>query len=160
MTRVFIALGSNLGDRMANLEAAIAALAPDVEVTARSPVYETDPQYVTDQPEFLNMAVAGETALEPVALLARLKEIETALGRTATVRFGPRVIDLDIALFGDRVVDTPDLTIPHPRIAERVFVLRPLADIAPDILHPVSGLSLAAMLAALEDKSGIRLYGG
>lgn len=155
MTLVHIALGGNMGDRLANLEAAIAALAPDVTVLERSPVYETDPKYVTDQPRFLNMALAAETGLDAPALLVFLKRIEGQLGRGAGERNGPRPIDLDIVFFGDEVIDRPDLIVPHPRLAERAFVLRPLADIAPARIHPVTGLGVAEMLDALDDDGGL-----
>ena len=155
MTRVYIALGANLGDRMANLEAAIAALAPAATVLERSPVYETDPKYVTDQPRFLNMALAAETNLDAPALLALLKSIEKRLGRRPGERYGPRPIDLDIIFHGDEIVDLPDLTVPHPRLAERAFVLRPLADLAPARIHPVTGNSVAKMLDDLDDDGGL-----
>jgi 2-amino-4-hydroxy-6-hydroxymethyldihydropteridine diphosphokinase len=155
MTLVHIALGGNLGDRMANLEAAIAALAPRVAVLERSPVYETDPKYVIDQPRFLNMALAAETELDAPSLLVFLKSIEERLGRGPGERNGPRPIDLDIVFFGDAVIDLPDLTVPHPRLAERAFVLRPLADIASARMHPVTGLSVGEMLAALDDDGGL-----
>jgi len=148
MTTVYLALGSNLGDRLANLEAAIARLAPAVAVTARSRVYETAPMYVTDQPAFLNMAVRGETGLAPGSLLAHLKAVEAELGRrSGGVRFGPREVDLDILLYGDAVLATPALEVPHPRMVERAFVLRPLADVAAQLRHPVLGRSIAALLA-------------
>lgn len=158
MTQVYIALGSNLGDRAGNLDAAIAALPPSVTAIRGSPVYETAPQYVTDQPAFLNMVLCGETVLDPEALLRRLKDIENDLGRTPAARYGPRLIDLDIVFFGDRVVDTPDLAIPHPRLAERVFVLKPLSDIAPGAVHPVTGATVRQMLDKLPDNAGIRPY--
>lgn len=154
MTPVHIALGGNLGDRMANLEAAIAALAPAVNVLERSPVYETDPKYVTDQPRFLNMALTAETELDASELLAFLKSIEARLGRRQGERFGPRPIDLDIIFFGDEIIDLPDLTVPHPRLAERAFVLRPLADIAATKIHPITGLTVSEMVDALEDGGG------
>jgi len=158
MTEIFLALGSNLGDRAANLEAAIAALAPDVEVLERSPVYESDPKYVTDQPPFLNMALRGRTGLDAAALLRRLKDIEAALGRTPTVRYGPRLIDLDIVFYGDEIVETPDLVVPHPAMSERAFVLRPLADLAPDKRHPATGRTVRDMLDALARDDGLRRY--
>ena len=131
MTEVFLALGSNLGDRMANLEAALVSLPPAVSVTRRSPVYDTDPKYVTDQPRFLNMVVRGTTGLDAAALLAHLKSTETGLGRAGSKRYGPRLIDLDIVFFGDAIIETAGLVDPHPRLGERAFVLRPLADNAP-----------------------------
>lgn len=158
MTAVYLALGSNLGDRTANLETAIAALPPAVDVTGRSPVYESDPQYVTDQPAFLNMALRGDTELEPGDLLRRLKEIEVELGRMPGVRYGPRHIDLDIIFFGDRIVDAPGLVIPHPRLAERIFVLKPLSDIAPEVKHPASGETVSRLLAKLGDRTGVKLH--
>lgn len=155
MTSVYIALGSNLGDRLGNLEKAIAMLAPAVTVTTQSPIYDTDPKYVTDQPRFLNMVLVAETDLEPQALLTFLKDIETGLGRIPGERFGPRPIDLDIVFFGDEIIDLPDLTIPHPRLSERAFVLRPLADIAPSKANPGSGVTVVEMLELLEDDGGL-----
>lgn len=155
MTQVYIALGGNLGDRMANLEIAIDALAPEVTVLERSPVYETDPKYVTDQPRFLNMVLSVETDLDASSLLVFLKNTEKRLGRGPGERNGPRPIDLDIVFFGDEVIDLPDLTVPHPRLAERAFVLRPLADIAPARIHPVTRLGVGEMLEALDDDGGL-----
>lgn len=136
LTTIYLALGSNLGDRRANIAAAVARLAPDVAVERASSLYETEPAYLLDQPRFLNAALRGRTALAPEALLALLKRIERELGREAGVRNGPRVIDLDILLYGDLVLDSEALTIPHPRMAERPFVLVPLAEIAPDLTPP------------------------
>lgn len=158
MTEVCLALGGNLGDRMANLDAALAALPPAVEISACSPVYETDPRYLADQPDFLNMAVCGTTELGALDLLARLKALEVELGRRESTRFGPRPIDLDILFYGDEIIDSPGLVVPHPRLVERVFVLRPLADIAPLKCHPVSGKTVSTLLDELTDKSGIRVF--
>ena len=158
MTVVYLALGSNLGDREANLEAAIAALPPDVVATARSPIYETDPEYVTDQPAFLNMAVCGNTRLEPEHLLRRLKQIERDLGRVSGRRYGPRLIDIDIIFFGVRIVDAPGLAIPHPRLSERLFVLKPLADIAAAAAHPATGDTVLNLLERLGDGTGVKRY--
>ena len=142
---VFLALGANLGDREAMLERALEGLADAVTLTARSRIYETAPMYVTDQPAFLNMAVRGRTQLAPLPLLRRLKALEQALGRQPGLRNGPRLIDLDILYYGERLLDLPDLSIPHPRLAERAFVLHPLADIAPDWRDPRTGLTVAEM---------------
>ncbi len=149
MVDVFIALGSNLGDRVCNLEDAVVGLRDFVDLTRTSPIYETEPIYLEDQPRFLNMVVAGKTALTALDLLKRMKELESSLGRVPSERYGPRLIDLDIIFFGDGWVDSPELTVPHPKLAERAFVLRPLADIAPDMRHPISGDSVLEMVNAL-----------
>jgi 2-amino-4-hydroxy-6-hydroxymethyldihydropteridine diphosphokinase len=154
---VFIALGSNLGDRLGNLQAAIGRMPPRLRLLAQSPVYETTPWGFADQPDFLNQVVQAQTELTPKKLLAYLKSIELKLGRAPTFRYGPRLIDMDILLYDDLVLHTPHLTIPHPRLAERTFVLYPLADLAPDLRHPVSGQTVRQMLGSLDSK-GVRLY--
>lgn len=154
---IFLALGSNLGDRYANLQAASASLPPDVHVLQASPVYETAPWGLTDQPAFLNMALKGETSLGPVELLHHLKNLETKLGRQPSVRWGPRLIDIDILFYADLVLETQGLVIPHSHLHERAFVLVPLADLAPDLLHPVFGRSVRDLLAGM-DASGVKRY--
>jgi 2-amino-4-hydroxy-6-hydroxymethyldihydropteridine diphosphokinase len=154
---IYLALGSNLGDRSANLRSAIAALPPAVRVLQESPVYETPPWGFTDQPAFLNMVLKAETELGPVELLHRLKKLETRLGRQPAVRWGPRLIDMDILFYGDLVLDVQGLVIPHPHMHERAFVLVPLADLAPDLLHPVFCKSVQNLLAGV-DASGVKLY--
>jgi len=148
MTTAVIALGSNLGDRLANLRAAVAELeARGISVLQRSGVWETPP-VPADQPPYLNAALVTETALAPLSLLAELKAIEHYLGRRPERRWGPRPIDLDILFYGDSRIDLPDLQVPHPRILERAFVLAPLSDVWPGGL-PVLGIDPITALAAI-----------
>jgi 2-amino-4-hydroxy-6-hydroxymethyldihydropteridine diphosphokinase len=150
---VYLGLGSNLGDRQANLNAAIDALnSQGVAVRRVSPVYETAPLDYLDQDWFLNLVVEAETTLFPMQLLSRVKRIERALGRRRTVAKGPRIIDLDILFYGRAVVHSSALDIPHPRLAERRFVLAPLADLAPDLRHPVTHRTVRQMLEAVSDQ--------
>lgn len=151
---VYLALGSNLGDRLANLKQAINSLTPQMDVKAKSHVYETPPWGYEDQPTFLNQVIKAKTYLDPEPLLKHLKRLEVALGRKETVRNGPRVIDIDILFYDDIVLNESTLTIPHPRLHERAFVLLPLMDIDPELVHPVNKKTVREM-AAGSDAAGI-----
>ncbi len=154
---VYLSLGTNLGDRLLNLQRALTALPPGVNVCAESPVYETLPWGVTAQPAFLNMVIRGRTRLAPLELLHFLKLLELELGRVPSYRYGPRLIDIDILFYARRVLDLPGLSIPHPRLSERAFVLVPLHDLAPRLRHPRLGSTVTALLKAL-DGTGVKPY--
>ncbi|MBK9006726.1 MAG: 2-amino-4-hydroxy-6-hydroxymethyldihydropteridine diphosphokinase [Anaerolineae bacterium] len=156
---VYLALGSNMGNRAANLKEAIASLAPQMEVKARSAVYETDPWGFKEQEKFLNQVVRVETYLKPEQLIKHLKRLEVALGRKESFPNGPRLIDIDILFYDDLVLYSPALTIPHPHLHERAFVLVPLMDIASDLVHPVKKKSIRE-LALFADVSGVRKLEG
>ena len=146
---VYLSIGSNIGDRARNLRAALDRLAaPDLRVMRTSPAYETEPVEYTAQRWFLNLVVEAGTELLPMQLLLRIGRVERALGRVRTVPKGPRTIDLDILFYGRSIVRSAKLEIPHPRMAERRFVLAPMADLAPDLRHPVTGKTIREMLDA------------
>lgn len=157
MARLYLALGSNIGDRAANLKSAIEAVKPEIIATKCSPVFETPPWGYNDQPQFLNQVIEAETELPPVELLAHLKQTEKMLGREKTFKNGPRVIDLDIIFYDDFIVNSPPLIIPHAHMQDRAFVLIPLAAIAPDFHHPILNKSVSELLAKV-DQSGITEY--
>jgi len=158
-TLIYLSLGSNLGDRAANLDRAIEAL-PEagVLVLRRSSLYETEPVDFLDQPWFLNCVVEAETSLPPEPLLEALQGIERRLGSKKLIARGPRIIDLDVLFYGGSVVRTANIEIPHPRMADRRFVLEPLAELAPAFMHPILHATSAELLARTGDHSIVRIW--
>jgi 2-amino-4-hydroxy-6-hydroxymethyldihydropteridine diphosphokinase len=158
---VFLSLGSNVGDREKNLRTAIAAL-PElgVQIKKVSSIYETEPVDLLEQPWFLNCVVEAETTVPPAALLKELRELERRMGSKKLVARGPRLIDLDILVYGRQTIDSPELQVPHPRMHLRRFVLAPLAEIAPGLKHPSWSGTAAQLLAALDDKSAVKKING
>ena len=158
---VFLSLGSNVGDRENNLRVAIAAL-PElgVQIKKVSSIYETEPVDLVEQPWFLNCVVEGQTTVPPAALLKELRLLEKRKGSKKLVARGPRLIDVDILVYGRQTIDSPDLQVPHPRMLLRRFVLAPLAEIAPDLKHPSWSGNAAQLLAALKDKSAVGKISG
>jgi 2-amino-4-hydroxy-6-hydroxymethyldihydropteridine diphosphokinase len=147
---VYLSLGSNVGDRKENLDRALSFLSERLRVEEVSSVYDTAPEDNPDQPRFLNLIAHAYTTLEPQSLLALVKGIEAKLGRTPSTRYSPRPMDIDILFYGKQALNSTTLTIPHARIPERAFVLVPLAEIAPEMVHPVSGKPVRQMLAELK----------
>jgi 2-amino-4-hydroxy-6-hydroxymethyldihydropteridine diphosphokinase len=155
--QVFLGLGTNVGERRHNLEQAIAGLQEVMQITAVSLLYETTAWGLVDQPDFYNACLSGITSHSPQALLAFTKQLEKEIGRTPTVRWGPRLIDIDILLIDDLVLESGGLTIPHPGLPERAFVLIPLADIAPDVRHPQLGQTIGELATAVNPTGVHRL---
>ncbi len=156
---IYLSLGSNVGDRDANLRAAIAALGDaGVRVRRVSSLYETEPVDFLEQPWFLNCAVEGETELKPLELLRALRKIEAKMGSKKLVAKGPRLIDMDILLYGEETIDAPELQVPHPRMHLRRFVLVPLAEIARELRHPSWSGTVSDLLARTPDRSEVRRY--
>jgi len=155
----YLGLGSNLGNREDNLDMALKLLSQRMKIGRVSSIYDTEPVGNTDQPRFLNIACEVFTRLSPEGLLALAKGIEGKMGRRG--KSGePRTIDIDILLYGDTVMETPDLVIPHPRMTERAFVLVPLAEIDPDLVHPVSGKTVTEMKKAIREEQGVFRWEG
>lgn len=159
MTVAYLGLGGNMGEREVMLARAAARLDahPGIRVLGRSSLYETEPVGPAGQPWYLNAVLETETSLSPLELLGACKQIEADLGRRRGLRWGPRPIDIDILLFGNFEISTPDLVIPHPELRRRAFVLVPLAEIAPDLVLPGGG-TVTSVLAGLDDPHGVRLH--
>ncbi len=151
--KIYLGLGSNIEDRIGNLRQALSLLSQKMKVNQVSPVYDTAPVGNTEQPRFLNLVCETTTSLTPMELLTLLKGIETSMGRKSGPINSPRLIDIDILFYNDRIINTTKLTIPHSRLTERAFVLVPLADIAPNLLHPVNGKSIKQLLGVLQTSS-------
>jgi len=157
--KAYLSLGSNLGDRESNLRAAMAALpSANFHATKVSSFYETEPVDYLDQPWFLNCVMEGQTASPPRDLLLALRDIESQLGSEKTFAKGPRLLDIDILLYGDESIDSPELQIPHPRMLQRKFVLAPLAEIAPQLRHPSWPANACDLLAHSIDPSIVRPF--
>ena len=151
--RVYLGLGSNLGNRKSNLEESIRQIGEFAAIKKTSSTYETEPWGLKDQPKFLNQVIFVESTLGPNELLLHLKKIEQQMGRKKSVRFGPRLIDVDILFYDDYMMNTPELTIPHPHLTERAFVLVPLAEIAPKLAHPLYHKTIEVLLQDVDQSS-------
>jgi 2-amino-4-hydroxy-6-hydroxymethyldihydropteridine diphosphokinase len=158
MATAYIGLGANLGDRMTTLRMAVQRLETLGRITAVSSLYETEPVGYLEQPSFLNAVVALDTALAPADLIGGLLGIERDLGRARSFPNAPRTLDLDLLMVDDVILDTPELILPHPRLHERAFVLVPLAEIAPQLAHPGSGMSMRELLHTLPDQGGVEVF--
>lgn len=158
MVLAYLGLGSNLGNREWNIAKAIELLSQRIKIELTSSLYETEPVGYLDQPRFLNAVCQVSTGLSPQALLAVAKGIESKLGRRPSFLNAPRTIDVDILFYDERVIDMPELTIPHPRLVERAFVLVPLMEIASHLVHPQNGNTIAELLSAVQGLDGVRKW--
>ena len=161
MVTAYLGLGSNLGDRRKSLQDAselLDTLDDGVRVIRSSNIYETEPWGLADQPKFLNCVLEVTTTVSPEGLLALAKQVEQTLGREWSPRYGPRLIDVDVLLYGDITMDTPDLQIPHPRMEQRAFVLVPLAELADNIVHPLWGFTIGQMVKVVGGRDGVKLW--
>ncbi len=158
MGAVYLGIGSNLGNRESNLAKALEALSRRMTIERISSIYETEPVGYVEQPWFLNMVCSGTTGLDPFEVLSLAKEIEAQLGRIPDFPNAPRTIDIDIIFYDDRIIETTDLVIPHPRMVERAFVLIPLAEIAPEFIHPANGTSVKELLSKIINSKQVRKW--
>src|SRR3989338_8608389 len=153
---IFLGLGSNVGNREDNLRHAIERLAPQIRLEKHSAIYRTMPMYVKEQPEFLNMTIQAETELSAHEVFQKIDTIQKEMGEHRKNQ--PRSIDIDILFFGHKIIETPELKIPHPKIAERAFVLVPMNDIAPDFVHPVLGVQIETLLSRVEGHEDVKPF--
>ncbi len=158
MAKVYLGLGSNVGNRARNIYSALRRLQHEIHLDQISSLYQTQPVGYSDQPWFLNLVCTAETHLSPEDLLVLAKRIEREMGRKKGIRFGPRIIDIDILFYEDLIMDVPQLEIPHPRLAERGFVLIPLNEVAPGLLHPRLKARVRELLDNAEFPHEVRLY--
>jgi len=157
--KVYLGLGSNLGDRKANLEKALHLLGQRLQIEQISSIYETEPVGYVEQPRFLNVVCRAQIDIGPLQLLSLIKGIEASLGRVPSFPNAPRPIDVDILFYGDLIMQTPELTIPHPRLEERAFVLIPLVELDEELVHPVSGERIRDLAAKVDGKEGVKKIG-
>jgi len=152
---VYLSLGSNLGNRRANVKKALKLLGESLDIAGVSSVYDTEPVGVGKQPRFLNLMCRVNTDIGPMQLLSFVKGIESKMGRNLSLRDTPRIIDIDIIFHGDIIIESPELVIPHPRMRERAFVLVPFAEVAPEVVHPVTGERIGDLAAVVEGRDGV-----